>query len=148
MPMDKPNSIALIIIGILSFMASKISTAMIIVFVFMILDYVTGIMALYVTGKDFDKKIAFKGIIKKLAYGLFLFMALCIDAVIFEKTSLMGVSLGFPIFTDATTIYILGTEGLSLISNLKKCGVNIPSWMAKPFELMIGAVKRAFNVKV
>lgn len=89
---------------------------------FVVLDYISGIMAAAVQ-KKLNSEIGYKGIIKKV----FIFVLV---AVAFKLDMLLG--------TDAIRIavigFYLGTEGLSILENAGKANLPLPEFLTKALQ--------------
>ncbi len=89
---------------------------------FVILDYISGVMAAAVQ-KKLNSEIGYKGIIKKV----FIFILV---AVAFKLDMLFG--------TDAMRIavigFYLGTEGLSILENAGKANLPLPEFLTKALQ--------------
>jgi len=83
--------------------------------IFMVIDYLTGVMASFV-GSNLSSKIGFKGIAKKMAILLIVIMAYQIDVVASQDMLIRTMVIWF----------FLGNEGLSILENAAKMGVPIP----------------------
>lgn len=84
--------------------------------VFMIADYVSGLLAAYIDPRSMlDSRVGFKGICKKIMILLLVAMAHCIDR-----------ATGQAIICTAVTWFFLGNEGLSILENAAKTGLPIP----------------------
>lgn len=91
---------------------------------FMLLDYITGVMAAYMKPKSkLSSKKGLRGIIKKLAV---------ITAVAFAHG--LDIATGQTVFCTVATYSLLGNEGLSIVENLSYCGVPIPSSVRDKLE--------------
>ena len=109
---------------------------MVILFVVLILDYVTGIIQGLLNG-GFSWEKAWKGIVKKLMYGVVLIIALSVDFIIKYMTDSLGVDWGLSGMVGISVcIYLIGTEGFSIIQNLLLIGVPAPEFLQKVFGLM------------
>ncbi len=83
---------------------------------FMLIDYITGVMAAYMKPKArLSSKRGLRGIVKKLALVTFVVFAHYLD-----------MAIGQSIFCVLVTYALLGNEGLSITENLAHCGVPIP----------------------
>lgn len=83
---------------------------------FMLLDYISGVMAAYMRPRaKLSSKRGLRGIVKKLALITFVVFAHQLD-----------VAIGQSIFCVLVTYALLGNEGLSITENLGHCGVPIP----------------------
>lgn len=114
----------------------SVTELFIVLLVVLILDYVTGIVnGLINKGFSFDK--AWKGIIKKVMYGPVLVLGFTADYMIFYLANAGGLDLGFMgMFSIAVSVYLIGTEGFSIIQNLIQIGVPAPEFLLKAFGLM------------
>ncbi|WP_177188169.1 phage holin family protein [Selenomonas ruminantium] len=91
---------------------------------FMLLDYITGVMAAYMKPKaKLSSKRGLRGIVKKLALVTFVVFAHHLD-----------LAIGQNIFCLLVTYALLGNEGLSIIENLSHCGVPIPASVKSKLE--------------
>lgn len=91
--------------------------------VFMLLDYLTGIVkALHL--KDLDSKTATKGLLKKSTFFIAAFTGWAID---------MFFNIPFSVGTIIST-WIIVTEILSIFENLVDCDIPIPQSIIKYFK--------------
>jgi toxin secretion/phage lysis holin len=109
---------------------------MIILFVVLILDYVTGIIQGLLDG-GFSLEKAWKGIVKKLMYGVLLIAALSVDFIIMYMAEALGADWGMQGMVGiAVCLYLIGTEGFSIVQNLLLIGVPAPDFLQKIFGLV------------
>jgi toxin secretion/phage lysis holin len=91
---------------------------------FMLIDYITGVMAAYMKPKSkLSSKRGLRGIVKKLALVTFVVFAHYLD-----------LAIGQNIFCLLVTYALLGNEGLSIVENLSHCGVPIPASIKNKLE--------------
>jgi toxin secretion/phage lysis holin len=91
---------------------------------FMLIDYVTGVMAAYLKPKaKLSSKRGLRGIVKKLALVSFVVFAHYLD-----------LAVGQAVFCTVATYALLGNEGLSIVENLSHCGVPIPEAVKNKLE--------------
>jgi toxin secretion/phage lysis holin len=91
---------------------------------FMLIDYVTGVMAAYLKPKaKLSSKRGLRGIVKKLALVSFVVFAHYLD-----------LAVGQAVFCTVATYALLGNEGLSIVENLSHCGVPIPKSIKDKLE--------------
>lgn len=91
---------------------------------FMLMDYITGVMAAYLKPRaKLSSKKGLRGIVKKLALVTFVAFGHGLD-----------MALGQNIFCTLVTYSILGNEGLSIVENLSYCGVPIPNSIKAKLE--------------
>lgn len=102
---------------------------------FMAIDYATGWMVGFI-GKSpktetghLDSKEGWKGVFKKTGELLAVIVAVLLDMV---AVSYLGY--GVAIFRTAMILYIMATEGLSILENLGLLGVPLPAFIIKALE--------------
>lgn len=92
--------------------------------VFMLIDYITGVMAAYMKPHArLSSKRGLRGIVKKLALAFLVAAAHHLD-----------LAVGQNVFELLTTYSLLGNEGLSIIENVSHCGAPIPSSIKDKLE--------------
>lgn len=125
-----------LIMAVLAYFWSSITEIMVILFIVLILDYVTGIVQGFLNG-GFNRDKAWKGIIKKVMYGPVLVIGFIGDYVLLYLASGINIDLGFSgVIGLAVCIYLIGTEGFSIIQNLLLIGVPAPDFLQNVFGLM------------
>jgi len=89
---------------------------------FVILDYITGLVAAWFK-KNLNSEVGFKGIFKKVL--LFIPVAICyaLDQVI-----------GQEILRSLAIFFYIANEGLSITENLGLCGVPVPQQLMDALE--------------
>ena len=91
---------------------------------FMLIDYITGVMAAYMgTRAKLSSKRGLRGIVKKFALITFVVFAHQLD-----------LAVGQSIFCLLVTYALLGNEGLSIVENLSHCGVPVPKSIKEKLE--------------
>lgn len=113
-----------------------ITEVIVILLIALIVDYITGIVqGLLNDGFSWEK--AWKGIIKKVMYGPVLIMGFAADYILMYLTESIGVDWNLTgVVGIAACIYLIGTEGFSIIQNLLLIGVPAPEFLQKVFGLM------------
>lgn len=125
-----------LITAVLIYFWDCITEVMVILLFVLILDYITGVVQGFLNG-GFSLEKAWKGIIKKVMYGPVLIMGFAADYIIMYITENIGVEWGFSgVIGIAVCIYLIGTEGFSIIQNLLLIGVPAPDFLQKVFGLM------------
>lgn len=85
--------------------------------VFMVLDYISGIMAAIINDKlALDSSKGYKGIVKKM--GILVGVGVA---------HILAHVLGVSALYDVVLWFYTANEGLSILENLGKCGVPLPS---------------------
>jgi toxin secretion/phage lysis holin len=91
---------------------------------FMLLDYITGVLAAYMRPRaKLSSKRGLKGIAKKLTLISLIVAAHQLD-----------LALGQNVFCLLLTYFMLGNEGLSIIENAAYCGLPIPASLREKLE--------------
>lgn len=105
---------------------------------FMLIDYITGVMAAYMKpGAGLSSKRGLRGIVKKLALATFVVFAHRLD-----------VAIGQNVFCLLVTYSLLGNEGLSILENAAKAGVPVPEKLRQTLkQLSAEKTERKDNVK-
>ena len=103
--------------------------------IFVIVDYLTGIIAGGTNGK-LSSKIGFRGILKKVLIFIIVAVAHWADLAV-------GVALGedVAIFRNATIFFYLANELLSITENAGEMGVPIPEKLMNAVEILKGKSK-------
>lgn len=89
---------------------------------FVILDYITGVVAAYVE-QNLNSEIGFKGIWKKILLFVPIVLSCALDRIL-ETDVLRSIAIWF----------YTANEGLSIIENLGRANVPIPEPLAKALE--------------
>lgn len=109
---------------IVTFLFGQWNDALTALAMFMLIDYITGVMAAYMKpGAKLSSKRGLRGIIKKLALMTFVVFAHQLD-----------LAVGQNIFCLLVTYALLGNEGLSIVENLSHCGVPVPKSIKEKLE--------------
>lgn len=128
--MDKYNFIYLGTVSIVGSMASFLyggfSSLLMFLIMFVVVDYLTGIMAAYVE-KRLSSRVGFKGIAQKV----FIFALVSIAHV-------LDIILGTNLIKDITILFYLVNEFISIMENASRIGVPIPNILKK----VIDAIKK------
>ncbi|WP_226680624.1 phage holin family protein [Sutcliffiella horikoshii] len=128
--MDKYNLIYLGSVSFVGSMASFLyggfSSLLMFLIMFVVVDYLTGIMAAYVE-KRLSSRVGFKGIAQKV----FIFALVSIAHV-------LDIILGTNLIKDVTILFYLVNEFISIMENASRLGVPIPNILKK----VIDAIKK------
>ena len=101
--------------ALLGFLLGDLDGFLIALIVFVITDYLTGIISAY-TQKTLSSKVGFKGILKKI----------CIFIVVSIAYIFYFNMLEYPMLRTAVIFFYISNEGISLIENLAIIGVPVP----------------------
>jgi toxin secretion/phage lysis holin len=92
--------------------------------IFMACDYVTGLMA-GAKDKKVSSKRAFKGLGKKVGMITFVIIANQLDIITGNKDGFLR---------DAMLMFLIATEGISIVENLGSLGLKVPPFILKVLE--------------
>jgi toxin secretion/phage lysis holin len=92
--------------------------------IFMACDYITGLMVGGKEGKISSKR-SLKGLGKKVGMITFVIVANQLDIIV-------GNDEGF--LRNAMLLFLIGTEGISIVENLGKLGIKAPTFIVKALE--------------
>lgn len=125
------------IVLIISYISKSLDEVFVVWAAFMIIDYFTGIMCSLLRNGGFSYKKAVQGIIKKLMFMVLILVAILLEFLIGFLTTSAGISLHVEgAISTAMYVYLIGTEGLSIIQNLIILGIPVPSFMIRFFGLI------------
>lgn len=104
---------------------------LIVLFVFMVFDYVTGMYKALESG-ELSSRIGIEGIFKKLFYGVLVVVAMGVDYLIYSGLLAVNVNLSYNVyFGILVTIWLIINEMISILENLSSIGVPMPSFLIK-----------------
>ena len=115
--------------GVIAYLVGCLNELVIILVILMILDYATGVIAAYFK-KELSSLRGLHGILKKFSFMLLVILGFLIDFVaihLIEKTGVQFDTHG--IFGIATTCWLIGNEGLSILENTAIIGLPIPPFL-------------------
>ena len=139
---NQAKGIIAMMAGLASYLMGRVTELVIILVVMMIIDYVTGVSAAYVQGKLQSRK-SILGVIKKICYMVLLGLAFFLDYTITYLVETAGVQSPINgLFGIATTLWLIGTEGLSILKNLNRIGVPFPPFLKNAFGKLQGEAEK------
>jgi toxin secretion/phage lysis holin len=94
---------------------------------FVVIDYITGLLASGVEGK-LSSKVGFKGIAKKI-------MIFCLVAVGHLVDKAVGEG---HVVSDTIVFFYLGNEGLSILENAGRTGLPVPDQIKSAVQILKG----------
>lgn len=104
-----------IVMSIILFLFGKIDTPIIVFFLFLGIDYLTGIIKAYMK-KELSSNVGLKGFLKKVCIIIVVSFCCLLDKV----TGTDGILRNFIIY------YYIANEGLSILENVSLMGVKLP----------------------
>src|SRR5690606_16561028 len=113
--------------GIGSYLFGGWNTLLEILVIFVILDYITGIVAAGYNG-ELSSKIGYKGILKKVMIFVIVAVANLVDGAIGDAH----------IIRDATICFYIANELLSTLENAGNTGIPIPEKLKNAVEVLKG----------
>lgn len=125
------------LVVVIAYISKSMHEVFVILAAFMILDYITGIICGLVKNQGFNYKKGITGALKKLSYLALILITILLEFLIKHLSKVAGIDIytGNSI-TLAVYIYLIGTEGLSIIQNLIIIGIPVPPFMIKLFGLI------------
>lgn len=101
-------------------------------FVVMLLDYLSGVANAYTKG-EWSSKVGLRGIIKKVCYMGVVIVAAVFDWIIYSGLALIGVGFDHNsyYFGLIVTIWLIINECISILENLGELGVPMPGFLLK-----------------
>lgn len=99
--------------------------------VFMLLDYVTGMASAY-RGKELNSRIGIWGIVKKVCYLIIVAVGMGVDYILSLAAGMFGYDLS-KFFTIALVVivWLIINEFISILENLNEIGAPVPSFLNK-----------------
>ena len=98
--------------------------AIAILIIFMVLDYLTGVIVAY-QNKTLNSEVGFKGLIKKCMILVILIVAVMLDRLL---------NTGTWVFRTLVAYFYIANEGISLLENISNLGVPIPAKIKDALE--------------
>ena len=120
-----------------------------ILFVMMVLDYVTGMLAAKEEALEHPKEAGFgwnskkgaQGIIKKVGYLCIIAVAMVVDYILMYAAEGLGIPLQErAFFALLVAVWYILNELLSIIENVGRMGAQVPEWLRKYIAVLKEAV--------
>lgn len=118
------NSIVAIVATFLTYIFGGWDAALSILIIFMVLDYLTGVIYAY-TVKSLNSEVDFKGLIKKCMILVVLIIGVMLDRMLGNGTW---------VFRTLVCYFYIANEGVSLLENISNLGVPIPNKIRNALE--------------
>ncbi|MBB5326262.1 toxin secretion/phage lysis holin [Anoxybacillus tepidamans] len=112
--------------SVLSSLFGSLDLFVIILLCFVVIDYVTGVIASALAGK-LSSEVGFRGIVRKLL--IFVLVAV---------SHLLDIAIGWDhhFIRDATVFFYITNEVISILENVGRAGLPIPDFLKKVVELL------------
>lgn len=110
----------------ISYFLGGLDNLLITLLCFMLVDYITGVLAGVYT-KSVNSARGIQGIIKKLMQVFLVFVAASLDRL---------TGSGDMLVRNAFIFFLLANEGISIIENASRAGVPVPDFIRKTLEGM------------
>lgn len=131
---DKVKGILSILFALGNYYYNYFNILVAVLICMVILDYVTGTGAALIHGK-WDKKKAKLGMWEKFGFFILVVLGFTVDVVLTELGRKVQVEFSTAGFVGtAVTVWLIGTEGISNLQNLREWGVPIPPFLKKAFK--------------
>lgn len=111
------NGLVACIATLVTYLFGGWDTAVMVLTIFMALDYLTGIVRAYMT-KTLSSQIGVKGLAKKFLIILILIGAVCLDRLISNDTW---------VFRTLVCYFYIANEGISILENASELGLPVPN---------------------
>ena len=102
--------------------------ALYILILFMVIDYITGVIKSYLT-KELSSIIGFNGLVRKTTIFLVLFVAVGVDRILNNDNW---------IFRTLTCYFFVANEGISIIENVSVIGIPVPKKLIEALKQLKG----------
>lgn len=110
--------------------------------VFMILDYATGMVRAW-RARELSSKVGVDGIVKKVGYMVLIAVAMGVDYLIWSGLTAVNVPVTCQLwFGMLVSIWLIINEMISILENLGKIGVPIPEFLKKIINRLKSSVEK------
>ncbi len=114
-------------LSIFAYLSGKFTPLILVLVIFMMIDYISGIISAIMSSEGLSSEIALKSIVRKLCYFLLVAVAFLFDFMISETTAFMNFDLAWTgVFGMFTLCYLISGEGISVLENLSEIGICVP----------------------
>ena len=125
-----------VIVGLFAYVVGQINFVVISLFIFIVIDFLTGILGSVARGEGYDKDKKTMGMIKKSGILILWFISVLVQLAIVSEGHKIGLEINTPFITLSMTFYLLGSETVSILGNLSDMGVKTPKWFRNLVESM------------
>lgn len=118
------NGIVAIIATFFTYLFGSWDLALQVLIVFMVLDYVTGVLYAFISNQ-LNSEVGFKGLVKKLMILVVLIIGVMLDRIL---------GTGNWVFRTLVCYFSIANEGISLLENVANIGIPIPNKIRNALE--------------
>lgn len=118
------NGIVAIIATFFTYLFGSWDLALQVLIVFMVLDYVTGVLYAFISNQ-LNSEVGFKGLVKKLMILVVLIIGVMLDRIL---------DTGNWVFRTLVCYFYIANEGISLLENVANIGIPIPNKIRNALE--------------
>lgn len=123
----------------------KLAIPLIVLFCAVVMDYATGLLGAYLH-RELSSERGWQGILKKIAY----FAAVCVGCGVDYLLTAFGALFGVTFQTSLAvgvlvTMWLIINESISVLENLVKIGVPLPTFLGKLVKRLQVAVEEKLN---
>lgn len=109
---------------ILTYIFGSLDTLLFVLVAVMFLDYISGMLASWIT-KEWNSEKGYKGLLKKVLILLIVMLGVLLDRALANDTWL---------FRNMVLMFFIANESLSILENSAKCGLPIPQKLIDVLE--------------
>lgn len=118
------NAIVAVLATFFTYIFGSWDLALQVLIVFMILDYVTGVLYAFISNQ-LNSEVGFKGLVKKLMILVVLIIGVMLDRIL---------ETGNWVFRTLVCYFYIANEGISLLENVGNIGIPIPNKIRNALE--------------
>lgn len=118
------NSTVAVVATFFTYLFGGWDVAIGILIVFMVLDYITGVVVAIIKNK-LNSEVGFEGLVKKCMILIILIVAVMLDRL---------MNTGTWVFRTLVCYFYIANEGISLLENVSNLGVKIPDKLKDALE--------------
>ena len=112
------------LITAISYLLNGWDTALQTLCLFMVIDFITGILK-SIVNKELNSQICLKGIVKKCCYFILVIVAVALDRLYPEAQGLVRTLVCY---------FLVATDGISILENIGAAGVPYPKFLKNILE--------------
>lgn len=118
------NSLVAVLATFFTYLFGSWDLALQVLIVFMVLDYLTGVLHAYLIGQ-LSSEVGFKGLVKKCMILVVLIIGVMLDRIL---------GTGTWVFRTLVCYFYIANEGISLLENVGNIGIPIPNKIRNALE--------------